>query len=266
MTVITRRKAALRRSEGGQVSMYIINDSGSPSKVVATQPPAQQAIQPWPTLSSLSTLTASTLSVASQGVAAPRTPKPRSRGSWHPEMAPRRGQPLARSPERIGGHGINFWRNDDVSGVFTQGLIHGAFQEHRGPGSRHLSREEELAAIAARQAHLENRLRGLGSSRDREGNASGQYVSAGNNQWGDERMQEDASQEPSQLGPGDTIIIDHEGTELASPFVSPPSTQPFGAEDTIIIDHSQPTVREDALSPRRPGPAPLGLRPTEPAL
>ncbi|KZP08297.1 hypothetical protein FIBSPDRAFT_874717 [Athelia psychrophila] len=269
MTIITRRKAALRRNEGGQVSMYIIDDRGSPSKVGAGPAlSAQRPIQPWPTLSSLSTLTDSTLSVGSHPstIEAPRTPEPHQRGSWHPHLAPKRAPPLTRSPDRIGGHGINFWRNDDASGVFTRGMINGIFHERRDPHPRQLDGKEERAAMAARQAHLENRLIGPGRPSTRGENDFYMGSLLSDDDEAGQSMQEDESEGHSQLHPEDTIIIDHEA--LASALAPSLSGQAMGAESTILIDHSQATdgQRSLALCPRRQGRAPLGLRPTEPVV
>lgn len=174
--------------------------------------------------------------------------------------------PLTRSPDRIGGHGINFWRNDDASGVFTRGVINGVFHERRDPRPGQLDRKEERAAMAARQAHLENRLIGPGRSSNREENVfhTGSFLS--NDEEAGESMEEEDNEGHSQLRPQDTIIIDHEA--VASVLAPSLSGQAIGAERTIRIDHSQAMDRQRsfALSPRRQGRMPVGLRPTEPAL
>lgn len=253
--------------------MYIIDDHGSPRKVGAP-PPAP--VQQWPTLSSMSALTDSTVSIESQAgpseARSPRTPEPRHRGSWHPHLAPpRRAPPLVRSPDRIGGHGINFWRNEDASGVFTQGMIHGTFHARRAPHSRQLDRKEERAAMAARQIYLENRLRGLAGASSRgqarrvlqrsSFGSSDEEVEVG------ESMQEDGYvyYGHSQLLPEDTMIIDHEAEAAEAGVAHSSQGGAMRAESTFIIDHSQSSDREQALAPNpcRQESAALGLQSTE---
>ena len=80
---------------------------------------ARASVPAWPTLSTLSSLTDSVSSVEPDGLETPEPPASWAAGSVI--AAPRK---LQRSPDRIGGHGIDFWRNG--SGVIVQDIVDGA--------------------------------------------------------------------------------------------------------------------------------------------
>ena len=80
---------------------------------------AKTSVSAWPTLSTLSSLTDSVSSVEPDGLQTPESPASWAAGSVI--AAPRK---LQRSPDRIGGHGIDFWRNG--SGVIVQDIVDGA--------------------------------------------------------------------------------------------------------------------------------------------
>jgi len=77
------------------------------------------SVSAWPTLSTLSSLTDSAQSIKPNRL---RTPGPH--GSWTAGSVIMTPKKLQRSPGRIGGHSIDFWRNG--SGVITQNIINGA--------------------------------------------------------------------------------------------------------------------------------------------
>lgn len=73
-------------------------------------------VSAWPTLSTLTSLSDSVVSVESYK---PKTPK--RRPSWNAGPAILTPKKLKRSPDRIGGHGIDFWKNG--SGVVLRGIV-----------------------------------------------------------------------------------------------------------------------------------------------
>lgn len=243
--------------------MYLIDAGGSPTKVVP-KPEARRDLNAWPTLSSLSSLTDPTSPAESRVPTAPHTPKPRS--SWHPDLAPRRGKPLTRSPDRIGGHGIDFWK--DTSGVVTRGVVNGAmFAPTRPNGdvrARQLDQKEERALMATRQAYFEGWLEanGGGAGSSAHGIGLARQDTIPRDELGESMEEDGGEQQSSQphLGSGDTIVIDHE--DQWPTWGAVPLRQV--AHDTIIIDeHQEVTPRQRAFAPRQ-GTRPLGLQPTEP--
>src|ERR1700734_1577814 len=80
--------------------------------------PVRASVSAWPTLSTLSSLTDSMSSIESDR---PQTPD--LRASWTAGSAITTPKKLQRSPDRIGGHSIDFWRNG--SGVVVRDIIDG---------------------------------------------------------------------------------------------------------------------------------------------
>lgn len=126
------------RSQVGKVQTTIdaVDFSGSPIKVgpsatgqgtrtvwvyldiaeTESTKPAAASVSLWPTLSTLSSLTESVESDR------PQTPEPHA--SWTAGSVIATPKRLQRSPGRIGGHGIDFWR--DGSGVIVRDIVDGA--------------------------------------------------------------------------------------------------------------------------------------------
>ena len=132
MPPVTRSQAANKV----QTSTHAVDASGSPIKVgpsatgqgtrivwvyahveeTESTKPARASVSLWPTLSTLSSLTESVESDR------PQTPEPHP--SWTAGSVIATPKKLQRSPGRIGGHSIDFWR--DGSGVIVRDIIDGA--------------------------------------------------------------------------------------------------------------------------------------------
>lgn len=234
----------------------------------------------WSTLSSLSTLTES---APSQESARPHTPE--NRESWTPGSVVLTPRKLGPSPRRIGGHGIDFWR--DGSGVVVQGIVdeQSSSQNNQDLAARSQRNREAMRGVEPMlvrrigererqiQAEFEASQQSQGQSSQipegRYGGSLGPSLQNENSSSHDEEIVEDdpvphpAQAGSQRLGPEGTILIDSES------WHSSDGSQALGLQPTEIIggeeQQSQSTPRR--AFPSRPSPntqQPFGLRPTEP--
>lgn len=246
---------------------YEVDSSGDPIKIVlsetgqgtrtiwiypeshwneSSQTTSEPFISAWPTLSTLSTLTASVLSVNSER---PHTPGPRESWTQRASMVPSAPKKLQRSPERIGGHRVDFWR--DGSGVVVQGLV--GHRESVIPQSQPEMNDQEMDATDCMSEM--RRLR-----EEREAELDDWISSQGANELDEEDTEMsqdlfDASQQSNsakRLGPEGTELITEstgisEGdTEMVTDD-DEREVRALGLQSTLIVDPSQ----HETVAPRR---------------
>jgi hypothetical protein len=190
--------------------------------------PRRANMSAWPTLSSLSSLSESVLNIESDR---PKTPAPRD--SWTAGSVIMTPKKLQRSPDRIGGYGIDFWRNG--SGVIVRDIVDGAGVSQNSQNNRGRSDTDgEQSGVDSRDYMQQMRL--LLERREAELAA---WVAA----QPDERGSMDDG--ARRLGPEGTVLI----SENASSYEGDTDMESDGEELTVLQHRQNLRARALGLEP-----------------
>ena len=182
----------------------------------------------WPTLSSLSSLSESVLNIESDR---PKTPAPRD--SWTAGSDIATPKKLQRSPDHIGGYGIDFWR--DGSGVVMRDIVGSAGVSQNSQNNRGGSdTDDEQSGVDSR--HYMQQMRLLLERREAELAA---WMAAQPNEYGS--MGDGAR----RLGPEGTVLIN----ENASSYEGNTDMESDGEELTVLQHRQNLRARALGLEP-----------------